>query len=358
MTPGIDINPGQTVTRTVFGYAADPTQAVIGFGGVVGIGDFSGAPAESHFQTTAKQLTTYGAYGGTVTANGKGLPGVQISLHADFVPHPYEAQTTDSQGHFLFSKILTGAYFIDFNPPKGWVVQTANCSQQVQVTIADATSHLDDRYVATPPPSDILQASISFDQPTYHMGEDTDLTAVLTNPGTATLSHVTSACTGSGTPDELHGNTPGWGALAFNAAGVTLAPGEKATYHVSEPVPAGALASGHVYANCYFGPNVGGPAVGYPLAIANARVVSATGGTSTTLPSSAPSTAESTSAAVGAGSTSSAMPTRTTTASASGSVKKLASTGVSVLGPAIAALVLLAAGLAAMRFARHRKTTS
>jgi hypothetical protein len=171
--------------------------------------------------------------------------------------------TTGADGSFAFTGLPGGWYQISFLDPDGWLVKR---SWMDTAHIAGSTNDFSPDYLATRPLSESLQASISFDQPTYHAGDTATVTITLTNLTTTTLTGIGAKCNPAGDPDHLTCQNPGW--APFNTdAGATAPPGTS-TFHVSETIRN--TPSGVVTADAYFGDT--DPFDGDPYAIATASV--------------------------------------------------------------------------------------
>jgi hypothetical protein len=258
------ITPGATVTGTETGYATDPTSDSVVFNAQTEENDNSailGTPAAS---ISASVTPVIGGYGGVIFGdlNGNGVqdpgePGVagaDITLSGPFSglagqdgPQNYET-TTDANGHFLLSNLPGGNYFALITPPQTWQV-----AYSTSVTVDGSAGETTLVFPATATFAQSLHATMSFDRPSYHVGEQAGLTITLTNVTKDTISNIQGFCDPAGFPGSVLGIGKGWD--VFSGAGVTLAADQRKVCHLSEAVTADSLAGGTFDAGCVFGPN-------------------------------------------------------------------------------------------------------
>jgi hypothetical protein len=138
--------------------------------------------------------------------------------------------TTDSNGEFTFKDLPGGPYFVQFAAPDRWVIPPA---PTVGIAAPGATNH--GRFPAFRPESEVLQAALSFDEPSYAVGDTAHLTITLDNLKNVPLTGIFALCDLSGGGNELRGTGPGW--APFDTPDGATVPAGVSTFHVSEVVP-------------------------------------------------------------------------------------------------------------------------
>lgn len=277
------ITPGATVTGTWTGYATDPSSGSVVFNAQTEENDDSASLGTPSASISAAVTPVVGSYGGVIFGdlNGNGVqdpgePGVAgaaVTLNGPFSglagqngPQNYQT-TTDAHGHFLLSNLPGGSYFVLITPPQTWKVTYSE-----SVTVDGSAGQTSLAFPATATFAQSLHATMSFDRPSYHVGEQAGLTVTLTNVTKNTISNIQDICDQGGFPGQLLGIGKGWD--VFSGAGVTLAPGQRKVFHLSEAVTADSLANGTFGAGCTFGPNAQtSDSSGYPQAQANTKVL-------------------------------------------------------------------------------------
>ncbi|HEX5120271.1 MAG TPA: carboxypeptidase-like regulatory domain-containing protein [Pseudonocardiaceae bacterium] len=242
---GIDIPSGATVTAQAVGFANDADSGFVEFADAVDHVIGSDAPDQPVFTIVAPVTAVSGNFlGKVVTSAGDPLPGVGVTLFSDINFTELQA-TTDSNGVFTFKNQPGGPYDLFFAAPSGWLLDDTT----IDIAAPGVPNH--GRFVATRPESTFLSASMSFDQPSYAVGDTAGITVTLDNSNGATLTGVGAICDLSGDPGQLTGIGPGW-APFDSPGGATVPPGES-TFQVSETVPANSAGPGTVEARCFFG---------------------------------------------------------------------------------------------------------
>jgi hypothetical protein len=270
------ITPGVTITATETGYATDPSSGSVVFNAQTEENDNSASLGTPPASITATVTPVVAGYGGVIFGdlNGNGVqdsgePGVAgaaVTLTGPFSglagqdgPQNYET-STDAHGHFLLSNLPGGSYFVSITPPQTWQVAYSE-----SVTVDGSAGQTSLAFPATATFAQSLHATMSFDRPIYHFGEQAGLTVTLTNVTKNTISNIQDICDQGGFPGVALGIGKGWD--VFSGAGVTLAPGQRKVFHLSEAVTADSLAGGTFDAGCTFGPNAQtSDSSGYPLA--------------------------------------------------------------------------------------------
>lgn len=257
---GVRIEPGQSVALSLTGR---PNQFQLQDGairiGLTVIDFVAGGTADP--DATNNQLSleipltqAFGDYTGTIYADrngdgvmnsGEALSGVTVALTGG-LPYAGHSATTDSDGHFAFRRIPVGEYTRSIQLPPGWSIPVAG------ILIIDSKEHGDVLLKATPNLGTVLTASVTFTKETYSAGDQAHLTVVLTNSGSLDITEITALCTGAGFGFEIDSAAPGWGDLAYQGPGVTVAAHETRTLDVWSTVPDGAFTWGFVGAACLF----------------------------------------------------------------------------------------------------------
>jgi hypothetical protein len=287
-----ELAAGATVTGELDGYAAHPASGFVVFSAAA----FEGQPNQNSNApspvVTATITPVTGDYNGVVFIDtngngrpdpGEGLAGVTLTLTGPFSGIDGQsvtnfAQTTDAQGQFHFAGLPGGIYSIGGTVTGGWVVLPPSPADQI--TVDGSSGWTNAALLAVRPLSESLHAHISFDQPSYHVGDVANMTVTLSNTGTTALTGIEASCDNAGMPQFLTGGTPAWGALAGD--GVTLSAGQTLTLHIGQTVPADAIiplgigAPVNVNIGCIFGPNLSYPRSDYPTAGALADVLPST----------------------------------------------------------------------------------
>lgn len=259
---GIDIPAGATVSASATGFSSDPASGVVNFfGGTLQLVDGQEQSAFPEFDVTATVTPVSGNYIGKIVTSQTdidgnplpttGLAGVTVTFTNDVNSALSAQTTTNADGVFTFKDLPGGPYFIQFDTPDGWVIFPP---EDVDIAAPGAANH--GRFVATRPESEILRAAISFDEPSYAVGDTAHLTITFDNLKNVPLTGILALCDLSGSGDTLLGTGPGW-APFDTPEGATVPPGES-TFHVSEVVPAVEPLPGQpatVIVQCGFGPN-------------------------------------------------------------------------------------------------------
>ncbi|HEY4460390.1 MAG TPA: SdrD B-like domain-containing protein [Pseudonocardiaceae bacterium] len=277
------ITPGATVTATETGYATDPSSDAVVFNAQTEENDNSASLGTPQTSISATVTPVVGSYGGVIFGdlNGNGVQdsgepavaGADVTLTGPFSglagqdgPQNYET-TTDTNGHFLLSNLPGGNYTVLITPPQTWKVTYSE-----SVTVDGSAGQTSLAFPATATFAQSLHATVSFDRPSYHVGQQAGLTVTLTDVTKNPISNIQGFCDPPGFPGNVLGIGKGWD--IFSGAGVTLAPGQRKVFHLSEAVTADSLAGGTFYADCIFGPNAQtSDSSGYPQASATAKVL-------------------------------------------------------------------------------------
>ncbi|WP_026454251.1 SdrD B-like domain-containing protein [Saccharomonospora iraqiensis] len=197
---------------------------------------------------------------------GEGLGGVELRIPRHGSPEP-GTTTTDADGSFAFTEVPAGVYTLRVTHGQtSWVVPATT---DIRVDGSGQSTDLEIR--GERPLSDVLGASIDFDDDTYAPGDLAHATITLTNDGSEPLTGIKAGCNRAGSGLHLDGTNTveHFGDLA--ADGVTVGAGETETFAVTGIVPDSAADNGYVPLICDFGPSPGYPD-GYPSAYAYADV--------------------------------------------------------------------------------------
>jgi hypothetical protein len=238
---GIDIPAGATVTASANGFSSDAASGVVDFfGGTLQIVDGQEQSVFPEFQVTAAVQPVFGNYVGKIVTsqtdvNGNPLPatglaGVAVTFNSEVTGGSSFQTTTDADGVFTFKDLPGGPYFADLAAPGGWIIAPPPV---IGIATPGVKNH--GRFVATRPESEILQATIGFDEPSYAVGDTAHLTITFDNLKNVPLTGILALCNLSGGGDALTGRGPGW--APFNASAGATVPAGVSTFHVSEVVP-------------------------------------------------------------------------------------------------------------------------
>jgi len=249
---GVRMEPGAS---TVVELHKSPNYAATTVHVALVVGGYSDANwADNNAVLDGPLLIARGDYTGLVYAdkndNGafdpdEGLRDVTVKMDGG-VPYGRNTQTTDELGRFTFTGLPRGTYARFFAPPGGWT------PPQMSQVLIDETERGEDLVRLERPRPSVLTATVAFTDDSYAPGERADLIVTLTNTGPVELSEVGALCTGEGKEYIIVNELPGWGALAYQAEGVTIGAGETRTFQVWSTVPVTAFDYGFVSANCVF----------------------------------------------------------------------------------------------------------
>ncbi|WP_089907852.1 SdrD B-like domain-containing protein [Lentzea albida] len=221
---------------------------------------------------------TFGSVRGTAYADanrngaldpGEPLAGGIVSIYGGS-PSAEHRTTTDENGLFEFTNVLTGVYSPYYELPGGWVVHLQPGLEQFAVE-PNRTTSLEGR--AWRPYSELLTATASLDRSTYAYPATAKVTVTLTNTSQYRLDDIQAGCNRAGNSNHFDGGAE-WNAVF--GPGVDLVAGETKTFVFTEPVPEGASQAGDVWLSCDFQPNPGWNTDG-PRASASATVTGGKG---------------------------------------------------------------------------------
>ena len=283
--PSVSIPSGDTFTSEQDGYEADP-----GVGSVVVKGDAlqSGHSYGDPVDISASVSRVVSNYTGVVyvDANGNGKPDageglgqMRVTLHGPYdgvrqnAGLPDVNVITGSDGSFSFTHLPGGLYMITVEPYIVTMDDVVNwpADGSGYVMIDGSPDDTDVAIPAAPRLSDTLKATAAFDQTSYHVGDQANVTFTLTNTGNSAINGIQAGCGHGPDLNQVTGIGKGWEAL--EGPGIDLAAGQSATVHESDLVPVGAIHASPiaVVADCFFGPNVAHTYNGYPEAKASAN---------------------------------------------------------------------------------------
>lgn len=200
---------------------------------------------------------------------GEGLADVDVRL-ADYNTLAQSVFHTDATGSYHFDTVPSGRYYLTFRSVQGWVIPSN--APDLLITVGRDPVVTD--VAATRPLSDVLHASIAFQQDSYQPGDLARFTVTLCNSGRDPITGIVSLGGGAGNPDQIVPDS--WGALDASGPGVTLQPGETFRAQFTATVPAGAQSVGFVSAQSLFGPADAAYA-GAPYGYGTAKVPGLTG---------------------------------------------------------------------------------
>jgi hypothetical protein len=263
---GATIPAGGHVTVTVAGHLADPGASSVTFSGGVtdregnGLADFAASAP-----VTVRHRTVHGRVFKDKNANGRrdtgeALKGAKISLGYLYGDRSYQA-TTGPAGRFSVV-VPWGQYY----------VSGGTAAWKVIPRVARVRAHSAPLALrAVRPLAKVLKAAIHFTESRYKVHARAHVVIKLTNTGSRLLRGIVPACARAGDPDELQNTGRGWGRLAVDGPGVTIAAHSTRTFTVTARVPSAAQRAGQVVVACDFG--YPGVETGYrPTAIDSARV--------------------------------------------------------------------------------------
>lgn len=251
-TPGIDIAPGQTITRGFAGTVEDAAKPVTITAGLMG------NPAIPNLVTdqdtaTAAIVVGKGDIDGTLYYDkngngsfdqGEGLPDVKVTISGGAPSHTLPPVKTDQDGKFKVTDVPSGTYSASYEGLGDLVPQSAGwrVDQGTVQVVSEARRKV----------SDTLTASTKFTADTYKVGDTAHVTVTMKNSGDRALAGITVMC-GIGDPHELKGRSDGWGDLQQSGRGVAVPAHGTTTLDVTEAVPSGARSYGYVRVRCDFG---------------------------------------------------------------------------------------------------------
>ncbi|SDJ24171.1 LPXTG-motif cell wall anchor domain-containing protein [Actinokineospora alba] len=269
---GIKIDAGKTYTHKLDGFAADPNATSAVFVGHV-------TPRESGhhstgFTVTAPLKQVHGKIAGVVYLDKNGnetIDAGELVADADVTAgnnhfgDDRQTVKTDAAGRFAFDRLAPVEYSLS-TKVDDWTFRYTT----VKVDLSNG--NLDLKLRGVRPFGEGLTASLKFKQDSYKPGDTAHLVVTLTNIGTIPMAGVHAVCHRSGEGPGLKGTGAGWGDLAWNRKGVSIAPGKTETFQVSETIPVAYGDYGVVFAGCDFGwDGDGNPeAVDYARLITNA----------------------------------------------------------------------------------------
>lgn len=198
---------------------------------------------------------------------GEGLVGVAVEGEGGR-PYTRISTRTDGEGRFSVPNVPEGSYMLDFGLGAMW--------QQDDSAILNVHPGGGELLVRAVLNSNALRGTITFDKPSYAVGDTIREHVTLTNTGTTDLAGVTARCVEGAAPNQLSGM--GWGDLVhYEATGVTVRAGETRTFDFTDVVPPGGRLYGFISLTCWFSTAFrydDGPAV-----VARAEVPGGRGGT-------------------------------------------------------------------------------
>ncbi|MET0132153.1 MAG: carboxypeptidase-like regulatory domain-containing protein [Kibdelosporangium sp.] len=269
---GALINPGEVRVFEVSMYLHNVVDAVSAKGKL--LSPTASLPVGPMWDLSSPVRAATGGWHGVVygDTNNNGTPdpgeylaGADIYANGG-APYKDYKTVTDAAGRFEFVNLPTGRYNTFYYGPNGGLLYGSN-EQIVEEGESGETVVRGLR-----PLSDRLKVSLIFWQNTYQAGQTVRANVLLSNLGGTPINGITTdVCNGVGDPNQLAGDPAGWGPLAWNAAGVDLAPGETRIITVKEKVPAAAREWGEVAGSCTFGTDNEDP-YGFPTGFDAARV--------------------------------------------------------------------------------------
>lgn len=172
---------------------------------------------------------------------GEAMRGVQITSVGG--PTVGISTRTDDAGRFAVPDVIEGSYMLQLGLPAGWKTDE---SAHIQLRVGGGEA-----LVRAVRDSSALRGQISFDKPSYAVGDTIRERVTLTNTGTTDLAGVTARCVEGAAPNQLSGM--GWGDLVhYEAPGVAVRAGETRTFEFTDVVPSGGRLFGFITITCWF----------------------------------------------------------------------------------------------------------
>ena len=205
----------------------------------------SGAPVAAHTAVVKGQVFA-DANSNVHADHGEGLRGAALKL-SNFSTNKTYRITTGVKGRFR-TVVPTGNYYLSgekVRPKVRWTVIPKSFRL-----------HADGKALslrAVKPLGKALKAEMHFAQDRYGPHDRVHVVVTLTNAGSKVLRGIGAECDHVGDPYELFNRGPGWGKLAFDGPGVSLAAHATRTFDVHDTVPASAQRAGEVEVECDFG---------------------------------------------------------------------------------------------------------
>lgn len=173
---------------------------------------------------------------------GEAMKGVSVKGNGGMPVTEFETRT-DGAGRFAAADLPEGNYWLTLGLPAGW--------QQDESAYFPVSQGGGEVLVRAVRDSSALRGSITFDKPSYRVGDTIRETVTLTNTGAADLAGVTARCVEGAAPNQLSGL--GWGDLVhYEAPGVTVKAGETRTFEFTDVVPPGGQLYGFISLTCWF----------------------------------------------------------------------------------------------------------
>lgn len=173
---------------------------------------------------------------------GEAMKGVSVKGVGGKPVAEFETRS-DEAGRFAVPDMPEGHYWLTLGLPTGW--------QQDDSAYVLAVQESNDVLVRAVRDSSALRGSVTFDKPSYAVGDTIRERVTLTNTGETDLAGVTARCVEGAAPNQLSGR--GWGDLVhYDAPGVTVRAGETRTFEFTDVVPPGGRLYGFISLTCWF----------------------------------------------------------------------------------------------------------
>lgn len=194
-------------------------------------------------RTTALTGTVYRDLDGDKQFDpGEAMKGVSVKGVGGKPVAEFETRA-DEAGRFAVPDLPEGNYSLTLGLPAGW--------QQDESAYVLVVQESHDVLVRALRDSSALRGSVTFDKPSYAVGDTIRERVTLTNTGDTDLAGVTARCVEGAAPNQLSGL--GWGDLVhYDAPGVTVRAGETRTFEFTDVVPPGGRLYGFISLTCWF----------------------------------------------------------------------------------------------------------